>query len=171
MGTFTAQLLVGHVHPYDGGIYGVTHTLYLSENGRAAWMLQKAGDTGDNQITWIPTIEHMLEDALLMVGIYILKDKALCKMKDSYFSNKQKNYVELYNELNTKQLIEMRARCRELSSESKIMISVFDGSTILSQLPVIKEYDVDFEVCLSVYQRTFNVWNGMREERGSLRSS
>ncbi len=34
MAPFTAQILVGHAHPYDGGINGITHTLYLSENSR-----------------------------------------------------------------------------------------------------------------------------------------
>lgn len=149
MGTFTAPLLVGHAHPYEGGIYGITHTLHLSENGRPVWILQTAGDVIKNQITWIPTLEHMLEDALLMIGIYVFKDEALCKMKKCYFSNKQKNYVELYDDIESTHLSEMRARSHELSSDSKIMISIFDGSTIQNQLPVIKTYDYDFEVCLS----------------------
>ncbi|MEB1808870.1 MAG: hypothetical protein LPK26_16540 [Bacillaceae bacterium] len=170
MGTFTAQLLVGHSHPNDGGIYGITHTLHLSENSRPAWVLQTAGDGRKNEITWIPTLENMLDDALLMIGIYVLKDEALCKMIGCYFSNKQKNYIELYD-IEPIHLSEMRARCHELSSDLKIMISVFEGSTVQRQLHAISEYDFDFEVCLSVYQKTYNVWSGKREERGEIRTS
>ncbi|WP_121661857.1 hypothetical protein [Metabacillus litoralis] len=74
MGTFTAQLLVGQAHPYEGGICGITHTLQLSENGRPAWVLVSTNDEKDTKITkitWIPTLEHMLEDALLMIGLYV----------------------------------------------------------------------------------------------------
>lgn len=35
MGTFTAVILVGHEHRYDGGIIP-SHAVYLSENSRPA---------------------------------------------------------------------------------------------------------------------------------------
>ncbi|MCT8136970.1 hypothetical protein H1D32_03990 [Anaerobacillus sp. CMMVII] len=171
MGTFTAQLLVGSAHPYEGGIYGITHTLQLSENGRPAWILNSTNDAKKAKIMWIPTLEHMLEDALLMIGLYVWKDEALCKMKERYFTNQQKNYIQLYDDIDPKYLEEMRARCRDISSTSKIMISVFEGSTIETQLPVIRAYDYDFEVCLSVFQKAYNVWSGEREERGLLKPS
>lgn len=167
MGTFTAQLLVGRAHPYEGGIYGLTHTLYLSENGRPAWILQSLGDSKE-PITWIPTVDHMLEDALLMIGLYVFKDEELRNMQERYFTNKNTTYTELYKDVDSKQLEAMRERCRELTCEQKIMISVFEGSSIQSQLPIIKNYDVDFEVCQSVYQKAYNVWNKRREERGAI---
>jgi len=170
MGTFTAQLLVGRAHPYEGGIYGITHTLQLSENGRSGWILHATNDA-KTKITWIPTLEHMLEDALLMIGLYVFKDEVLCKMRDRYFTNQQENYIELYGDIDPKHLEEMRTRCREISSATKIMISIFEGSTIQTQVPVIRGYDFDFEVCLSVYQKAYNVWSGKREERGGLKRS
>ena len=171
MGTFTAQLLVGQAHPYEGGIYGITHTLQLSENGSPAWILHSTNGSMKTTITWIPTLEHMLDDALLMIGVYVWKDEALCEMKEQYFTDFQKNYIELYGDIDPKHLEEMRARCREISSTAKIMVSVFEGSTIQAQLPVIREYNYDFEVCLSVYQKAYSVWNGQREERGVLKPS
>lgn len=171
MGTFTAQLLVGNAHPYEGGIYGITHTLQLSENGRPAWVLNSKNDATKNTITWIPTLEHMLEDALLMIGLYVWKDEALCNMKEQYFTNQQKNDIELYEDIDPKHLAEMHARCRDISSRTKIVMSVFEGSTIQTQLPVIYAYDHDFEVCLSVYQKAYSVWSGKREERGVLKPS
>jgi hypothetical protein len=38
MASFTAQILVGSAHPYNGGIIP-THFLFLSENDRPAWIL------------------------------------------------------------------------------------------------------------------------------------
>jgi hypothetical protein len=167
MGTFTAQLLIGRAHPYEGGIYGLTHTLYLSENGRPAWILQSLKEIKE-PITWIPTVDHMLEDALLMIGLYVFTDEELRKMQERYFTNKNKSYAELYEDVDSRQLEAMRERCRELTSEHKIMISVFEGSSIHSQLPIIKNYDIDFEVCQSVFQKAYNVWNKKREERGAI---
>jgi hypothetical protein len=148
-----------------------THTLHLSENGRPAWILQATDKAVGNTITWIPTLEHMLEDALLMIGIYVLKEEALCKMAECYFANKRKNFVELYDDINPTQLLKLCERSLEISSDTKIMISVFEGSSIQNQLPVIRKYEYDFEVCLSVYQRAYNVWSGKREERGLMKPS
>ncbi|MCD8500426.1 MAG: hypothetical protein LRY71_00475 [Bacillaceae bacterium] len=143
MGTITAQLLVGTAHPYEGGICGITHTLQLSEGSRPAWILTTTKGAKKTKITWIPTIEYMLEDALLMIGLYVWKDETLCQMKQQYFQNEQQNDVWLYDVIEPNHLERMRARCREIVSTSKIVISVFEGSTIKTQLQAIQAYEVD----------------------------
>jgi hypothetical protein len=89
MAAMTAQLLVGHPDRHHGGIQP-THVVWLSENGSAAWILQEVwrdiyGEpTGaaedqepsqwtDGKIIWGPT-EHMLEDAILLVAVCVLRD-------------------------------------------------------------------------------------------------
>ena len=78
MGTYTAQILVGHSHPYHGGIKP-PHILFLSENGRSAWCLypilespQESSKFFENRV-WICDPYTLLEDAMLMIGLFIRK--------------------------------------------------------------------------------------------------
>jgi len=173
MGTFTSQILVGKKHSYDGGIINITHTLYLSENSRSAWMLTKTDlfDEKINQnqrIIWIPTYKNMLEDALVMIGLYVLKDDELLSLANQYFSNYKKNYVELYEDIKQEHLQKLYDRARNIESSHKILISVFKGSSIWDQLPVLKHYQNDIEVCRSVYKKEFSLWTNRFEEVGNL---
>lgn len=167
MGTFTAQLLVGNSHPYDGGINTITHTLYLSENSRPVWILLT--NDGKRIMRWIPTLENMLDDGLLMIGLYVLKDEELLKMKNQYFVNERPDYIELYSDVKPEHLVKMYSHCRQLKDSRKIMLSVFAGSSIEGRLPVLKNYQLDMEVCLSIYKKEHSVWSGRQEEIGELK--
>lgn len=90
MATLTAQILVGSPHPNHDGL-NPSHYLFLSENDRPAWVLvhqnifeEQKTDVG--KITWIPTVENMLEDALLMVAIYIQKNHEIIEMAKSFLA-------------------------------------------------------------------------------------
>jgi len=103
MATFTAQILIGQKHSYDGGILNMTHSLYLSENDRPAWLLTPTDifsedDERQPNIIWIPTLENMLEDALVMIGLYVFKDKHLFSLANQFFRNPKENFIELYND-------------------------------------------------------------------------
>jgi hypothetical protein len=173
MGTFTAQILIGQGHPYHDGI-GPSHYLFLSENSRPAWILvpQNIFDGGQRvvkpKITWIPTIENMLEDALLMTALYVWRDEELCNMARRHFKNKRKNRVELYKDIEPEHLQAMYQRSRSLEIGGKIIVSVFEYSTILNQLKVLEQYKMDMEVCVSKYFRSRSVWDGQIIEKGSL---
>ena len=71
MSTVTASILVGTAHPNHSGI-GPTHQLLLTENSRPAWSLYRL-HAAKPLAVWIPTVEDMLEDGLLMVGLLVLK--------------------------------------------------------------------------------------------------
>jgi hypothetical protein len=47
----------------------------------------------------------------------------------------------------------MYARCRQLSSKVKLACSIYSGSTMLRQVETLKDYDLDIEVCVSIYIR------------------
>lgn len=174
MGTFTAQILVGQSHTYDSGIINISHTLYLSENSRPAWVLSPTDlfkhdkQPGQKQIIWIPTLEHMLEDALVMAGLYILKDEQLVAMADRFFKDPDKDFIELYDEIKPEHLQKMYQRARSIESSHKILLSVFQGSSLVSHLPVLENYQNDIEVCQSVYRKEFSAWSRQFEVRGEL---
>jgi hypothetical protein len=174
MATMTAQMLIGMAHPYDGGI-NPNYYMYLSENSVPRWTLiqenisSKYLEEKDQRIAqWIPTIENMLEDALLMIGIYIIKDESLINMAKQFFNGEIPRTAELYEDTTTKALEMMRFRMQKLEFPSKITLSIFSGSTIMNHLKKLENYQMDMEVCVPIYLRQYNVWNQLQEIRGEL---
>jgi hypothetical protein len=173
MATFTAQILIGSKHTYDSGMINISHCLYLSENSRPAWILSSTDVFNDQDqkqpnITWIPTLENMLEDALLMIGIYVLKDSTLIALAKKYFKNTNQNFIELYQDIESDNLQELYKKARIMESNHKIIVSVFQGSSLMRQLPVLKNYQNDMEVCQSIYVKEYSLWNNQFEERGEF---
>lgn len=166
MGTFTSQILVGKSHPNDGGISGITHTLYLWENSIPSWRLSVV-DGEQNKFVWTPTLEYILEDALLMIALYVIEDEETIKYCNSILK-KEPNRLMLYEDFSPQDLNKLRSLVKKAHLNGKIMISVFNKSSVLRHLPVLKEYDMDVEVCVSQYVNEYSMWTQMREERGKL---
>jgi hypothetical protein len=179
MGAYTAQILVGQSHTYDGGMINVSHTLFLSENDTPAWVIvpvnisgRKVNKQQEERKIWIPTRENMLEDALLMIGIYIFNDENLVQMANEFIQKPADRIaIELYNDISPGQLQLMYERSRQIDTGKKLMISVYEGSTIRNQLSTLENYKIDVEVCLSVYKREFSMWSKSKETRGRLEIS
>jgi len=165
MGTFTAQILVGTPHPNHGGIIP-THYLFLSENDRPAWILENKSDS--QKVIWIPTVEDMLEDALLMIAIHVCKDSNIINLAKSFCKKITSERVEVYSDLKEAHRKQLYQQCRALSNFPKIIVSVFEGSTIRGQLSVLKQYQMEVEVCVPIYSRLFIPWTGKTTIKGSL---
>jgi hypothetical protein len=171
MATLTASILIGKSHTYDGGIQP-THQLFLSENSWPAWILipqnfffESNSGAGAEKVTWIPTLENMLEDALLMITLYVLKDKTVQEAAEQIFNWKNDTYVETYS-IDPAHRTRLYAMCRKLAQRYKIIVSVFQESTILMQLNVLTEYGMEVEVCKSRYVRQFNPWTQRMADNG-----
>ncbi len=172
MGTLTAQILVGSPHPNHGGIEP-THYLFLSENSRPAWILVDQNLFGTQKwqkkkITWIPTVENMIEDAILMIAIHIQNNQDIIELAASFSDNVKSDRLELHEHFNDSQRKQLYEKCREISDFPKVIVSVFRGSTIQSQLEVIEEYRMDVEVCCSVYSRLYSAWSQETHIEGLL---
>jgi len=157
MGSLTAQIWVGHPDQFHPGI-NPTHYLFLSENDRPAWMLVSddlyniIDKSTKKQIVWIPTLENMLEDAFLMIGIYILKDHDLIKIVKSIFNGIIPDRIELYSDIKEQTLKTLYNKNREvlkINKNLKIIITILKGSHIFNKLNVLRRYEVDIEVCKS----------------------
>lgn len=169
MSVITAQILVGNGHPEHGGIINVTHTIFLSENDRPSWILQ-ALEQPERKMIWLPTEEGMLEDAIVMAGIYILKDREIMLMADRYIKSESKNYIQLKKDISPENLHKLYERARQIQTDAKFAVHVYAGSSIQQQLDILKDYDFDLEVCQSVYRKQFSVGTQKREEYGLLDS-
>lgn len=167
MGSFTAQILVGQAHPYQGGIIP-SHLLFLSENSRPAWVLTMLDSaSNEEKITWIPTVENMLQDALLMISVYVLKNQ---KIRSAPEIKKilKKDFIELYDDIGEKSLQELYNKCLNIDFHCKLVVVTFEGSTIRGQLKVLQDYEMDLEVCTPVYSRFYSEWKNSIQIEGSL---
>lgn len=55
--------------------------------------------------------------------------------------------LELYD-LTEKDRSTLYEQCRAIDNGGKYIVSIFNGSTILGQAEVIKEYKIEYEICL-----------------------
>jgi hypothetical protein len=154
MATLTANILVGKSHTYDGGIQP-THQLFLSENSMPAWILMPnnllsipSPDDISEKVIWHPTLENMLEDALLMIALYVLRDADVQSAARQYFQWNNESRVEVYR-IDPEHRIMLYAMCRKLTQRYKVVVSVFLGSSIAKHLSMLKEYDMEAEICKS----------------------
>ncbi|WP_052947585.1 hypothetical protein [Aneurinibacillus tyrosinisolvens] len=173
MATMTATILVGTAHPNDGGI-NPSHFLFLSENSRPAWMLVPQNIIEHEykkelkKVTWIPTLEHMLEDALVMIGLYVLKDAEIIQLFKKHFIGKNRTFISLYEDIPTSALEQMYGRMQQLTTDVKVVVSVFNGSSIMKNISIVKDYPFDIEVCPTSFRREYNQWTRKTEEAGVL---
>ena len=164
MASYTAQILVGRGHAGDNEGIIPDGTLFLSENSRPAWILQQS----DRQIVWIPTVEHMLEDGLLMVVLYIVQHPDLVPLAQDYLHNQEENWAELYEDIASEHLQVLYQRNRSLHWEGKLIISIFKGSHLFSELPLLSEYSMNLELCVPCFTRLHSGWDGKLHINGSL---
>jgi hypothetical protein len=172
MAALTARILVGSPHFYHDGI-NPTHYIYLSENSRPAWVLVNQNVFDEKQlspskITWIPTVEHMLEDALLMIAVHICKDRKIIEYAKGFNATIEKSRLEVHSDLKEAQREHLYAKCRAITDFPKVIISVFEGSTIETQLPVLDQYKMDVEVCRVSYSRLHSTMTNELRIKGSL---
>ena len=151
MSTVTAQILVGTSHQHHDGIQP-THFLYLTENSKPAWILYPTDVFSERlkeikRIIWIPSVENMLEDGLLLIAIHALKHEEICNLADKYFKNKTDDRAFLYEDIKEEDRFELYEKCRGINIRYKVVITVLAGSTIMRQLPVLECYKMDAEIC------------------------
>lgn len=167
MATFTAQFLIGSQHPYGGGIIP-KFRMYFSENDRPAWVIRR--EEGGRPLTiWIPWKDRTIEDAFLIISLYVLRDEEILKRFENILDKKLP--IDLNWEFDKEELKELYEINREVLKKHggfKVVISVLESSHIEKQLPVVKDYEIGLEVCKSVYGTFSNPFTGKRGIRGSL---
>lgn len=159
MATLTAQMLIGYGHPNDDGINPFNY-LFLSENSKLAWILVHQnvfqGQPNNEKIIWIPTVEHTIYDAMLMIAIYICKDKEIIEMSGIDINKK---YVCLYSEISKDKLQELYEKCLDFDKYPKIILSIFKGSILKQQAENLTGFNMDLEILTPSFSRLYSRWN------------
>ncbi|MBK7301256.1 MAG: hypothetical protein IPI79_13565 [Moraxellaceae bacterium] len=160
MATMTAQILIGTGHSNDGGLIFVKQKrLSLSENSRISWLFKPDG--AKDLIVWVATVENCLEDAFLMIAILIQRDVDLIELAKSFYPTiETERHITLYEAFSLEQRMQLYAKCRQITTFEKMIVTVFRQSHLLSrrQLSVIESYRMDIEVCSVCYSRLFSMW-------------
>lgn len=164
MAATTAHILIGRAHPNDGGLV-TGYRIELSEGSRPAWTLTK----GARRIVWIPTLEHTLEDALLMAALHVVESDAVRALFGQFSDKADGNRVEMYDDLTADQREQLYQCCRALTIYPKFILCIFDDSLIMSQIEAMEAYQMECEVLIPVYSRTYSRWARETTVKGSLR--
>ena len=172
MAVLTAQMLIGHGHQTHGGVEP-THYLFLSENGRKAWILVPENLNTEEQkrrrkIIWIPTDENTLEDGLLMLAIHVIQDKGMISAAKDAFRNPDLFSFQLMKQVPPPAREFLYSKCRQIRFHSKIILSIFGGSGLIPQLDCLAEYNVDIDVLSLKYTRKFSHAHNRMLNRGDL---
>ena len=160
MASITAYMMIGGSHPNHGGMIG-DKIVYLSENSRPALILGHPGEEGSNKNIWIPTLENPLEDALLFVSACILQNEVILEELEEHLDEAGLNYVEMYELCSGEARQELYFLNRSVLKKHqglKVVFTILDGSLFKSSIAVLKEYEIDMEVCISVHQRFYSPW-------------
>jgi hypothetical protein len=167
MATYTASILIGHSHPNHSGIIP-THELFLSENSRPAWILVPHMPTEEfRKKIWIPSVENMLEDALLMINAIVLGNKKIRSSLNQFC--KRISAVEIYSvpDIERRKIYKLSRKEYE-GINIKLCLSVYEQSTLKKQLIVLKEYPFEMEVCRTSFSRSHSMWTGKTLRKGIL---
>ncbi|MEW6265018.1 MAG: hypothetical protein AB1641_18235 [Thermodesulfobacteriota bacterium] len=171
MAILTAQMLVGHGRADRGGIEP-THYLFLAENGRRAWILApeniSGGEAKFKKIIWLPTEEDLLEDGLLMIAIHVLNDQEVMAAAGRCFRNPDLTALQLLKQVPPAARQQLYSLCQGVKFHTKIVLTIFEGSGLIPQLPRLAKYSVDVDVCRPKYSQYFTHAAAGLVIRGSL---
>jgi hypothetical protein len=176
MAVMTAQMLIGHGHQTHGGLEP-THYLFLSTNGRQAWILAPENLSPDDparpwrKIIWIPTDEHTLEDGLLMLGLHVVQDKDLIAAARDVFRNPDLTALQILKQVPGPAREFLYSLTRRTPFHFKIILSVFAGSSLIPQLGRLREYQLDVDVLTFRFGRGFSHTENRMVTKGKLEPS
>jgi len=173
MATFTAYVLVGHGHPNDDGIIPIAE-LALSENSRPAWTLRPRYEALQQPILpipkqriWLPShSEHILEDALLMLALFVWQDRQLRRAARELF-HLQEPQLDL-SALDAERIAALRQVARAKEWPGKLALFVLRDSSLCNQLEKLAAWSIQAEVCTPRWWRIQNQWDESPRIGGTL---
>lgn len=158
MATITAQFLLGENHPNHGGIIPRGQLSFL-ENDRPVYVFSPFwGAAEDKLIRWVPSIEHTLEDGLLMIAVHVMGAFEIKEITKNTYQNDSGAPFEVYEHLDEETHQKLLEETRRLPGFPKLVITVLEGSHLLQHLSAIKRYSMDVELCFAGYSREKSEW-------------
>ncbi|MEI7682518.1 MAG: hypothetical protein WCK07_24200 [Betaproteobacteria bacterium] len=175
MSAVTAVILVGSAHPNVGGNRPFAE-INLEEGGRPALVLRWTTPTrkGSSEVfrkfTMIPTIEHMLDDSILMVAYAVCRhSKVFSKVnRVTQDAPLDAHRLIMHDDFTPKQRADLYAAVKEIDNLPKVTWCLFDGTSIKSSMSHLNDYQLECEVTRSVYSRRYTNFTDTWDVKGKL---
>ena len=157
MSTITAFITIGNIHPNAGGLWGNTDArLEVTENSKMCLHLHSLSKDGKPVVhSMLPSIEHTIYDAYVLMA-YVLFDWR--DFVDGAVTVDEHDHNIDINVEDTKQLDALYESALAKMENSKVVISILNGSTLLGQLPIMKKLPFSVEVLVPVIVKERNQW-------------
>jgi len=159
----TALILIGNSHPHDGGMRAFAEII-LEEGERPTfklrWIrpLKKSSSTQFRNFTMIPTLENMLDDALLIIVYALCRNTKIFK-KINLITKGAPVYthrLSMYEDFTKEERLELYADIKEISDFPKVTWCLFEGTGIANSIQNLTYYLLESEVTRSAYLRTYD---------------
>ena len=134
------------------GVGVPTHGLYLFENSSLVWTLVPTGIDAQGQpaagrLDWTPTVENLLEDGLLMLGLHVGGFPELRKQADQWFTRSWRGQVDLARDIAADHLKELHAINREQDWQQHLVLTVLTRCEAIERLHVLRQYHFGMDLC------------------------
>lgn len=143
MGIMTAEVIVGSDHPFHDGIHPQVR-VELWENSRPAWLIKKGNE--EVAVRMIPTLDHMVEDLMLLIGLHVVRDQGLIDAVEKSIQNGSLEDLALYEAFDEKQRRALYQRCRMVAYPLTLVFLIFDTSSLSYIKEILADYDVSVRV-------------------------
>lgn len=183
MPTCTSEFLFGQAHMNDSGII-FNHRLTLYEGDRAVLVFERKpsiGEGGSVVARWVPHVGKFIDDSMVMMAAYGIGDETILSLIAEIKQESGDQGVLELGDVDEKLMQELYAASkrsfqgvtkRDKAGKNpvrwKVVACVFRGSSIINSLQRFHDYDVDIEVCQSVYQSEYSAWTGKIDTWGEL---
>lgn len=162
MATYTAHMMIGESHGYDGGLVHGFEQLNFSENSKCAWI----GKKGPRTYCWIPrSPDAMVEDGLLMAAaLFLGKSKTGSKLFDLLNPRVDRGrdridriYLYEHTDLNLDQMYddlmqELQALSDSDGKRPKFMFAISESSSLIRRIEKLKEIPADLEIMTTTHR-------------------
>lgn len=170
MSACTSYAMIGHASREGEGLR-VGHTVRLIEGSRPAWKIElPVGDAKPRELMWIPSLEHTIDDLVIMMGLHIVETPALIELAKTVTEvDLMADTVEVYS-IPADVRRSLYSTAREVDGNFKLGLTVFNGSMLEQgqRLEAVGNYAFDVEICRSMFQRIRTAWNPEGSTHGTL---
>jgi|GEM_PF-1741382 hypothetical protein len=156
MATTTALFSIGHSHPNHGGIWGSNDRMELTENSMMCLHLFNTSKQGETTVYRMnPSIDKTIYDAYVLMA-YVLFGWREFPEGSIEFDEKD-NHLSITTNSET-ELNELHKSAMGKLENTKVVVSMLHGCTMLSQMNLFRELPYSFEALVPAIVRERSQW-------------